>query len=147
MNEGGQYFGGLQSRVSRHVHHYFGGEEQEGGPRRSDHPAQTDGAQMQLTRRYLYPFLTLETEANSGSACEWSLGVKTEHSIANAYIEAIKNAKHFVYIENQVCLEPLVAVAGANRTVLHHRNLGQAAARQQQDRPGHCRPHSSSPSK
>jgi phospholipase D1/2 len=30
------------------------------------------------------------------------MGVSTEHSIANAYIEAIRNARHFVYIENQV---------------------------------------------
>ncbi|RYP82035.1 hypothetical protein DL770_005718 [Monosporascus sp. CRB-9-2] len=35
------------------------------------------------------------------SACEWSGGHPTEHSIANAYIEIIKNARHFVYIENQ----------------------------------------------
>lgn len=38
----------------------------------------------------------------SFSACEWSHGSGTEHSIANAYIDAITNAKHFVYIENQV---------------------------------------------
>lgn len=35
------------------------------------------------------------------SCCEWSSGHKTEHSIANAYIAAITNAEHFVYIENQ----------------------------------------------
>ncbi|KAI1319331.1 phospholipase D/nuclease [Xylariaceae sp. FL0255] len=35
------------------------------------------------------------------SACDWSSGHPTEHSIANAYINAIENAKHFVYIENQ----------------------------------------------
>jgi len=35
------------------------------------------------------------------SCCEWSGGHPTEHSIANAYIDAITNAKHFVYIENQ----------------------------------------------
>ena len=35
------------------------------------------------------------------SASKWSAGTPTEHSIANAYIHAISNAKHFVYIENQ----------------------------------------------
>ncbi|KAI1335858.1 phospholipase D/nuclease [Xylariaceae sp. FL0016] len=36
------------------------------------------------------------------SACEWSGGHKeTEHSIANAYINAIESAEHFIYIENQ----------------------------------------------
>ncbi|EHK22401.1 uncharacterized protein TRIVIDRAFT_81710 [Trichoderma virens Gv29-8] len=33
--------------------------------------------------------------------CKWSSGHATEHSIANAYVSAITNAKHFVYIENQ----------------------------------------------
>jgi phospholipase D1/2 len=35
------------------------------------------------------------------SASRWSAGHATEHSIANAYIDAITNARHFVYIENQ----------------------------------------------
>lgn len=44
----------------------------------------------------------------SGVACQitrscakWSHGVAIEHSVANAYIEVIKNSQHFVYIENQ----------------------------------------------
>lgn len=36
------------------------------------------------------------------SCTEWSAGHPTEHSIANAYIDAISSAEHFVYIENQV---------------------------------------------
>lgn len=36
------------------------------------------------------------------SCSEWSSGHPVEHSIANAYTDAIRNAKHFVYIENQV---------------------------------------------
>jgi len=36
------------------------------------------------------------------SCTKWSSGHETEHSIANAYIEVIHNAEHFVYIENQV---------------------------------------------
>lgn len=39
---------------------------------------------------------------SNASCTEWSSGHPTEHSIANAYIEAIGNARHFVYIENQV---------------------------------------------
>lgn len=35
------------------------------------------------------------------SCTSWSAGKPTEHSIANAYIEAIGNAQKFVYIENQ----------------------------------------------
>lgn len=36
------------------------------------------------------------------SCTKWSSGHPTEHSIANAYVSAITNARHFVYIENQV---------------------------------------------
>lgn len=35
------------------------------------------------------------------SCCEWSAGHPTEHSIANAYINAIENAQYYIYIENQ----------------------------------------------
>lgn len=35
------------------------------------------------------------------SCTTWSHGISTEHSIANAYINVIGNANHFVYIENQ----------------------------------------------
>ncbi len=35
------------------------------------------------------------------SCAKWSHGVSTEHSIANAYINVIRNSQHFVYIENQ----------------------------------------------
>ncbi|KAI8990852.1 hypothetical protein BDF20DRAFT_908690 [Mycotypha africana] len=35
------------------------------------------------------------------SSAEWSSGIKLEHSIQNAYIETITNAKHYIYIENQ----------------------------------------------
>ncbi|KAI3632485.1 hypothetical protein MIR68_009591 [Amoeboaphelidium protococcarum] len=35
------------------------------------------------------------------SCCEWSMGVKREQSIYEAYISLIENAKHFIYIENQ----------------------------------------------
>lgn len=35
------------------------------------------------------------------SCTKWSHGTKTEHSIADAYINVIQNSQHFVYIENQ----------------------------------------------
>ncbi|KAK4041939.1 hypothetical protein C8A01DRAFT_14386 [Parachaetomium inaequale] len=80
LGDGEDYFGGLQNRFSRHMHRFLG--DQEEAPHQ---PQRSEGAHIQLTR----------------SCCKWSMGVNTEHSIANAYIEAIKNARHFVYIENQ----------------------------------------------
>ncbi|CAG8454479.1 1850_t:CDS:10 [Ambispora gerdemannii] len=35
------------------------------------------------------------------SSSKWSHGIETEKSIQNAYLDTIKNAKHFIYIENQ----------------------------------------------
>lgn len=35
------------------------------------------------------------------SSSDWSSGILTEHSIQNAYSELIRNAEHYVYIENQ----------------------------------------------
>jgi phospholipase D1/2 len=35
------------------------------------------------------------------SCAKWSHGVPVEHSIADAYIQLIRNSQHFVYIENQ----------------------------------------------
>lgn len=35
------------------------------------------------------------------SCTNWSGGVDTEHSVANAYISVIENSQHFLYIENQ----------------------------------------------
>ncbi|KAH7100350.1 phospholipase D/nuclease [Auriculariales sp. MPI-PUGE-AT-0066] len=35
------------------------------------------------------------------SVCDWSHGVLLEHSIQNAYIQLIREAVHFIYIENQ----------------------------------------------
>lgn len=83
LPEGVEFLG-----LHHHFHHRFsgflsGGEETVS----SEQPSQSnDGSLIQLTR----------------SCCPWSSGHPTEHSIANAYIHAITNAKHFVYIENQV---------------------------------------------
>ncbi|KFZ20382.1 hypothetical protein V501_00174 [Pseudogymnoascus sp. VKM F-4519 (FW-2642)] len=35
------------------------------------------------------------------SSSDWSSGILTEHSIQNAYSEVIRNAQHYIYIENQ----------------------------------------------
>ncbi|KAK4218591.1 hypothetical protein QBC37DRAFT_189759 [Rhypophila decipiens] len=79
-DDGGDLFGG----VRRRLHHLIGDDEQE-----QQHHAPPvspgGGAHIQLAR----------------SASPWSHGMKTEHSIATAYMDAIKNAKHYVYIENQ----------------------------------------------
>ncbi|KAI1641239.1 phospholipase D/nuclease [Biscogniauxia mediterranea] len=66
------------------------------------------------------------------SACEWSSGHPPEHSIANAYINAIESAQHFIYIENQFFItatgdqqEPVKNKIGASivsRIVRAHHN-------------------------
>ncbi|ROW01185.1 hypothetical protein VSDG_02677 [Cytospora chrysosperma] len=76
--EAGEMFGGLQRHFSKHFGRMWGEEPQQ--EREEDH-----GLHIQLCR----------------SACGWSSGHPTEHSIANAYIDAITNAQHFIYIENQ----------------------------------------------
>ncbi|KAK3997401.1 hypothetical protein QBC44DRAFT_315974 [Cladorrhinum sp. PSN332] len=70
----------FSKHVPSHIKGYFGHGQDESGQQ-----PQFEGSQIQLIR----------------SICKWSLGISTEHSIANAYIETIKNAKHYVYIENQ----------------------------------------------
>ncbi|KAJ4300569.1 hypothetical protein N0V88_003248 [Collariella sp. IMI 366227] len=35
------------------------------------------------------------------SSADWSSGILTDHSIQNAYTDLIRNAQHYVYIENQ----------------------------------------------
>ncbi|KAI1647922.1 phospholipase D/nuclease [Daldinia loculata] len=62
-----------------------GGEEEEHRNRGGDNYDRSGGIKIQLCR----------------SCCDWSAGHPTEHSIANAYINAIENAEHFIYIENQ----------------------------------------------
>ncbi|KAF4546230.1 Phospholipase d active site-containing protein [Lasiodiplodia theobromae] len=83
--------------LSHHAHHqfqraehHFGYGQQEQQPESEIHEGSNDragtgAAAIQLTR----------------SCAEWSHGCKVEHSIQNAYIETIKNSKHFIYIENQ----------------------------------------------
>lgn len=82
---GSDLLGHLNQRFQRGVHRFIDNENEEGG---QSHETQDDSIgqlRVQLAR----------------SCSKWSAGHATEHSIANAYIEAITNAKHYVYIENQ----------------------------------------------
>lgn len=55
------------------------------------------------------------------SSCDWSSGILTEHSIQNAYSEIIRNAQHFVYIENQF----FITATGDNQAPVHN-TIGRA---------------------
>ena len=79
FEEGHKKFEEGRERVRKGLHHHGGAE--------SGHPAASIQGKMhcQIMR----------------SCTQWSHGVPLEHSIANAYIDTIKNSKHFVYIENQ----------------------------------------------
>ncbi|ERT01679.1 hypothetical protein HMPREF1624_02931 [Sporothrix schenckii ATCC 58251] len=50
------------------------------------------------------------------SAADWSNGTLTEHSIQNAYSEIIRNAEHYVYIENQF----FITATGENQSPVHN---------------------------
>ncbi|GME28798.1 putative phospholipase d active site motif protein [Neofusicoccum parvum] len=93
-NEGGGGFRKTLTNLSHHAHHQFERAEGHFGYHREPEHEQNRGsndregtghAAIQLAR----------------SCAEWSHGVQVEHSIQNAYIETIKNSKHFIYIENQ----------------------------------------------
>ncbi|KAK7748633.1 hypothetical protein SLS53_000654 [Cytospora paraplurivora] len=77
--QAGEVFGGITRHFSKHFARMWGEEEPQQQPR------EDNGLHIQLCR----------------SCGPWSSGKPTEHSIANAYIEAITNAEHFIYIENQ----------------------------------------------
>ncbi|KAL1846391.1 hypothetical protein Plec18167_007927 [Paecilomyces lecythidis] len=55
------------------------------------------------------------------SSADWSSGILTEHSIQNAYIESIRNAQHYVYIENQF----FITATGDQQAPIHNR-IGSA---------------------
>ncbi|KAG8195897.1 hypothetical protein JTE90_001132 [Oedothorax gibbosus] len=55
------------------------------------------------------------------SVSTWSAGMKTmEHSIHNAYLDVIRNAKHYIYIENQF----FISQAAGHRDVFN--GIGEA---------------------
>ena len=56
------------------------------------------------------------------STCDWSSGIDpVEHSIQNAYCEIIRNAQHFVYIENQF----FITATGDDQAPIHN-TIGRA---------------------
>ncbi|KAI5865152.1 phospholipase D/nuclease [Durotheca rogersii] len=85
--EGGERQHHFLDDFSRGIRHFIGEEDDEhrrGHQRRGSHGSSSN-LKIQLCR----------------SCCEWSGGHPPERSIFNAYVNAIENAKHFVYIENQ----------------------------------------------
>jgi phospholipase D1/2 len=55
------------------------------------------------------------------SSADWSSGILTDASIQNAYIEVIRNAKHYVYIENQF----FITATGDQQSPIHNQ-IGRA---------------------
>jgi len=55
------------------------------------------------------------------SSSDWSSGILTEHSIQNAYVEVIRNAQHYVYIENQF----FITATGDQQNPIHNQ-IGRA---------------------
>lgn len=72
------------------------------------------------------------------SSSDWSSGILTEHSIQNAYIEIIRNAQHYVYIENQFFSETLSCRSRPLTNVNSHVDRGSTVAGAQQDWQSHC---------
>lgn len=50
------------------------------------------------------------------SSADWSSGILVEHSIQNAYVEIIRNARHYVYIENQF----FITATGEHQSPIHN---------------------------
>ncbi|KAI1157537.1 phospholipase D/nuclease [Nemania serpens] len=79
----------------------------------------------------LHPLTPLETKGldNRGSvhaqivrsSSDWSSGILRDHSIQNAYIEVIQNARHYVYIENQF----FITATGDQQSPIHNQ-IGSA---------------------
>jgi phospholipase D1/2 len=79
--------GGIHRVEEQYGHHGGSGSQHQQQQHQShaEHTSQRGVADCQIAR----------------SSAKWSHNISTEHSIQNAYIETIKNSKHFVYIENQ----------------------------------------------
>ncbi|XXG95125.1 hypothetical protein Hte_001385 [Hypoxylon texense] len=55
------------------------------------------------------------------SSADWSSGILTDHTIQNAYSEIIRNAQHYVYIENQF----FITATGDQQPPIHN-TVGRA---------------------
>jgi phospholipase D1/2 len=89
-SDGGGFRNQILSRVNENVLHagaHYGhhGSESQQYQSHAEHGGQRGMVECQIAR----------------SSAKWSHNISTEHSIQNAYIETIRNSKHFVYIENQ----------------------------------------------
>ncbi|KAI2773967.1 phospholipase D/nuclease [Daldinia loculata] len=79
----------------------------------------------------LHPLTPLETKNldNRGtvhaqivrSSADWSSGILTDHTIQNAYSDIIRNAQHYVYIENQF----FITATGDQQSPIHN-TVGRA---------------------
>ncbi|OTB10016.1 hypothetical protein K445DRAFT_323413 [Daldinia sp. EC12] len=79
----------------------------------------------------LHPLTPLETKNlnNRGtvhaqlvrSSADWSSGILTDHTIQNAYSDIIRNAQHYVYIENQF----FITATGDKQSPIHN-TIGRA---------------------
>lgn len=74
---------GYHQVEQRYGHH--GSHDDQGNQSHAEHSSQGGNSTAQIAR----------------SSAKWSHNIATERSIQNAYVEIIKNSKHFVYIENQ----------------------------------------------
>ncbi|KAI0750490.1 phospholipase D/nuclease [Fomes fomentarius] len=80
-----EQWGGIGRQFKNKWHRHFGSGEEEAQEYDSEEPAARGTCRVQVVR----------------SVSDWSHGVLTERSIQNAYIELIREAEHFIYIENQ----------------------------------------------
>ncbi|KAI1443723.1 phospholipase D/nuclease [Annulohypoxylon stygium] len=74
----------------------------------------------------LHPLTPLESKHLDGrgtihaqivrSSADWSSGILTDHTIQNAYSETIRNAQHYVYIENQF----FITATGDQQSPIHN---------------------------
>lgn len=96
-----------------------GDDEDLVGVQRPDHPV-GDYVLHPLTPLESKPQLRPDNGTVRGqlvrSADDWSSGTLVEHSIQNAYSELIRNAEHYVYIENQF----FITATGTEQSPVHN---------------------------
>ncbi|UKZ84929.1 uncharacterized protein TrAFT101_000813 [Trichoderma asperellum] len=100
---------GMLHRFAEHLSEEMGNLGLTEGHRHSRREGPQEGQREYRPDGYEYDDRSAHARGGSGathiqltrSCTKWSSGHPTEHSIANAYISAITNARHFVYIENQ----------------------------------------------
>ncbi|GAA6010322.1 hypothetical protein JCM10207_005173 [Rhodosporidiobolus poonsookiae] len=88
-----------------HLHRFAEGLHFTGHRRHAEEEQHTGNMRVQVLR----------------SSSDWSHGILTEHSIQNAYIEMIREARHYVYIENQF----FITATNSNEPVIKN-TIGQA---------------------